>query len=371
MSTLRILHTADLHMDSPFEGLGAAKASVRRGEQRDLLGRIALLAAEERVDLVLFSGDLLDSDNTFYETGEELIRALRKIRVPVFIAPGNHDFYSERSPYARLKLPENIHIFSENEIRCVDLSAHGMRVYGAAFTERESAPLLRGFRAERTEGVYNILCLHGEVGVRDSIYDPISEDELAASGLDYAALGHVHKSSGLRRAGATWYSWPGCPEGRGFDETGEKTVNIIELDGGNCTLRRVSVASRRYEVMEADVSGVEPLLAIHTMLPDETVRDIYRIILTGETETPPDLARLRENLSEFFFELQLRDETRLRQSVWERSGDDSLRGLFLLKLRERYDAARTEEERLHIEQAARWGLAAIDNREEVVRHDDQ
>ena len=139
MKELRILHTADLHMDSPFEGLGASKASVRRGEQRDLLGRIAALAVSEQVDLVLFSGDLLDSDNTFYETGEELIRALRRISVPVFIAPGNHDFYSERSPYARLKLPENIHIFSENEIRCVDCASLGFRVYGAAFTDRRSA----------------------------------------------------------------------------------------------------------------------------------------------------------------------------------------------------------------------------------------
>ncbi len=371
MKELRILHTADLHMDSPFEGLGASKASVRRGEQRDLLGRIAALAAAEQADLVLFSGDLLDSENTFYETGEELIRALRQIRVPVFIAPGNHDFYSERSPYARLKLPENIHIFSENEIRCVDCSSLGFRVYGAAFTDRRSAPLLRGFRAEPQEGVYDILCLHGEVGVRDSIYDPISEDELAHSGVDYAALGHVHKASGLRRAGETWYSWPGCPEGRGFDETGEKTLNLIELNGKSCTLRTPSVASRRYETMEVDVSETEPLLAVHTQLPDETVRDIYRIVLTGETDAPPDLGRLYENLSEFFFELQLRDETRLRRSVWERRGDDSLRGLFLMKLRERYDAAKTDEERLHIEQAARWGLAAIDNREEVVRHDDQ
>lgn len=370
MSALRILHAADLHLDSPFEALSASKASVRRGEQRDLLGRIARLAAEEKADVVLFSGDLLDSDNTFYETGEELIRVLRQIRVPVFIAPGNHDFYSERSPYARLKLPGNIHIFSENEIRCVELPERGMRVYGAAFTERRSAPLLRGFRAERSEGVYNLLCLHGEFGVRESAYDPISEEDLALSGIDYAALGHVHKQSGLCRAGATWYGWPGCPEGRGFDETGEKFVYLVELEGENCTLRPLSVASRRYEVMEVDVSDVEPLLAIHTQLPDETVRDIYRIILRGETDTPPDLGRLHENLSEFFFELQLRDETRLRQSVWERAGDDSLRGLFLLKLRERYDAAKSGSERTHIEQAARWGLAAIDNREEVVRHDD-
>ena len=368
MKELRILHTADLHMDSPFEGLGASKASVRRGEQRDLLGRIAALAAAEQVDLVLFSGDLLDSDNTFYETGEELIRALRQIRVPVFIAPGNHDFYSERSPYARLKLPENIHIFSENEIRCVDLSELGFRVYGAAFTDHRSGPLLRGFRAERQEGVYNILCLHGEVGVRDSVYNPISEDELSRSGLDYAALGHVHKASGLCLAGSTWYSWPGCPEGRGFDETGEKTLNLIELEGGNCTLRPLSVASRRYETMEVDISETEPLLAVHTLLPDETVRDVYRIVLKGETDVPPDLNRLYENLSEFFFELQLRDETRLRQSVWDRSGEDSLRGLFLKKLREQAETASPEQRQL-IEQAARWGLAALDHREEVLTHD--
>ena len=331
--SLRILHAADLHLDSPFEGLGAGKAAIRRGEQRELLGRIAALAVSEKVDLVLFAGDLLDSDNTFYETGEELILSLQKIPVPVFISPGNHDYYSERSPYARLKLPGNIHIFTEDKITSVELPALGVRVYGAAFLDRRAAPLLRGFHAPREEGVTNLLCLHGEVGVRESAYDPISEDG-------------------------------------GFDETGEKYVDLIELDGGRCTLREISIASRRYETMDVDVSGAEPLLAIHTLLPDDTVCDVYRITLRGETDAPPDLRRLYENLSEFFFELQLRDETHLRQSVWEKAGNDSLRALFLQKLRERYDAAKTDAERLHIEQAARWGLAAIDNREEVVRHDD-
>lgn len=370
MRTLRILHAADLHLDSPFEALGASKAALRRGEQRDLLGRIADLALAEKVDLVLFAGDLLDSDNTFHETGEELIRSLSRISVPVFIAPGNHDYYSERSPYARLKLPDNIHIFSRHEIDCVELPTLGARVYGAAFTDRRSEGLLRGFHAERTEGVFNLLCLHGEVGVRDSVYDPISEEELAQSGLDYAALGHVHSSSGLRRAGATWYAWPGCAEGRGFDETGEKSVYVVELTDQGCTIEPRCVASRRYETLEVDISDAEPLLVIHTQLPDETVRDVYRIYLRGETDAPPDLTRLHENLAEFFFELQLRDETHLRADVWERAGDDSLRGLFLTKLRERYNAATTERERAHIEQAARWGLAAIDNREEVIRHDD-
>ena len=372
MSSIRILHAADLHLDSAFEALPAGKAALRRSEQRMLLQRLARLAKDERVQLVLLSGDLLDSENSYYETGEELSRCLTGIGMPVFIAPGNHDYYSMRSPWARLKLPGNVHLFTENAIRGVELPTMGIRVYGAAFNEKHSGPLLKGFTAERKPGFKNILVLHGEVGAaEDSRYDPITEDELRASNMDYAALGHIHKASGLRRAGDTWYSWPGCPEGRGFDETGEKTVNIVTLfDDGGCTLETRSVALRHYEQLSVDVTGADALLAVHTMIPDDSVRDVYRITLTGEVDEAPDLNHLRQNLSELFFELQLRDETRTRQSLWEKAGDDTLRGLFLKKLKRQYDEAPDESARREIEQAARWGLAALDNREEAVRHED-
>ena len=369
MRDLKILHAADLHLDSPFEALPAGKAAIRRKEQRELLAALAELAVREQVDLVLLSGDLLDSDNTYRETGEDLVRCLRSIPAPVFIAPGNHDYYSPKSPYARLKLPENVHVFRTGTPQGFPLHTLGVMVYGAAFTEKHAAPLLRDFSAPKREGMRNLLCIHGEVGVRDSLYDPISEEELARSGVDYAALGHIHKASGLRKAGNTWYSWPGCPEGRGFDETGEKTVNLVELKGESCTLRTVSIAQRRYEELEIDVTGTEPLLAIHTSLPDDTVCDVYRLTLTGEAETAPDLNHLHQNLDELFFELQLRDETRLRRSLWEAAEEDTLRGLFLRRLQEKLREARTEEEKRRIEQAARWGLAALDNAEEVVRHD--
>ena len=370
MRKLKILHAADLHLDSPFEGLSAGKAAIRRKEQRELLGRLADLAVTEQVDLVLLAGDLLDSANTFYETGEELIRALREIPAPVFIAPGNHDYYSGKSPYARLQLPENVHVFREQTIRSVVLPELRTRVFGAAFVEPNSRPLLEGFRCEKAEGMYNVLCMHGELGVKDSRYNAITEEQLEHSNLDYAALGHIHKASGLLRAGSTWYSWPGCPEGRGFDETGEKTVSIVTLDGPSCELRPVCIAERRYEIVKLDTAGEDPLLAIPSQLPDDTVADVYRIVLTGETDTPPDLKKLYENLSDMFFELQLRDETRLRRSVWDSAGEDTLRGLFLSRLRDRFEKAHSEEERMRVEQAARWGLAALDNAEEVAAHDD-
>ena len=368
MSAIRFLHAADLHLDSPFEGLRAGKAAVRRAEQRQLLQRLAELVQREELQLVLLPGDLLDSDLSYAETGEALCACLRQMAVPVFIAPGNHDWYSAHSPYARLPLPENVHVFTKNEIESVALPGLGVRVYGAAYTGRESPPLLSGFRAEGGDGLLNLLCLHAEVTKQPSPYAPIREEELALSGLHYAALGHVHKANGLQKAGGTWYSWPGCPEGRGFDECGEKTVSIVELDETVCRLRQVSVALRRYEKLLVNVTGTDPLLAVHSQLPDDTARDIYRIVLCGEVDTPPDLQRLQLNMSELFYALQLRDETRLRRSVWDRAGEDSLRGLFLKKLREEAEGASPERRQL-IEQAARWGLAALDHREEVLTHD--
>lgn len=371
MNEIKILHCADMHLDSPFEGLASGKASLRRREQRELLRRLVELALSEKVDLMLLSGDLLDSDNTYYETGEELNQCLRGLSIPVFIAPGNHDYYSPKSPYARLKLPSNVYVFNKSEMEYLPLPQLGVRVYGAAFTEKRSGALLHGFTAEREEGTMNILCIHGEVGVKDSNYNPISIEDIENSGMDYIALGHIHKASGLLKAGETWYSWPGCPEGRGFDETGEKTVNIIKLSAEKCELETRSIAARRYESVKLDVTGIDPLLAIHTSLPDDTMQDIYRITLTGEAEGNFDINRLHSNLEEMFFELQIRDETRMFRGLWDYAGEDSLRGLFLKKLKEEYDSVKDEKQKNTIEQAARWGLAALDNMEEVVRHDNQ
>ena len=91
MRSIKIIHAADFHLDSPYQALSAAKAAVRREEQRELLAALAALAADESADLMLLSGDLLDSGNTYYETGEELIRGLAGVPCPVPLLPtGTH-----------------------------------------------------------------------------------------------------------------------------------------------------------------------------------------------------------------------------------------------------------------------------------------
>ena len=82
MNEIKLLHAADLHLDSPFEGLGGEKAMRRRAEQRQLLYGIAQLAERESADMILLAGDLLDSDTAYAETAEDIAKAFGSLGIP-------------------------------------------------------------------------------------------------------------------------------------------------------------------------------------------------------------------------------------------------------------------------------------------------
>lgn len=363
---IRILHAADLHLDSPFQAMSRDKAAQRRGEQRALLGRMAALVRDYEADVVLLAGDLFDADTHYSETARLLEQTLPDMGVPVFFAPGNHDWYGPRSPWTRLELGENVHIFTEESIQCVDLPELNARVWGAAFIGPRRRPPLAGFHAERRGDTVDVMVLHGEVGDPSSPYGAVSEADMAGSGMDYVALGHAHAFSGLRRAGKTFYAWPGCPEGRGFDETGEKGVLLADVGQDSCEVKFIGLGGRRYEVLRVDLTDSRShAAAVENAVGRDASRDIYRVVLTGSPETPPDLAALQSALEGRFFALELRDETRLRRDVWDGREVLSLRGLYLSKLWQRYEAAGSDEERAEIELAARYGLRALENGEEI------
>ena len=169
---LKLIHAADLHLDSPFSGLSPEQAQRRRGEQRRTLTRLADLARERNADAVLLSGDLLDGARTYRETVQALSAALAETGCPVFIAPGNHDFYESRSPYAAVTWPENVHIFTSGQVEGVELPEKNCVIHGAAFCapRLEHSPLV-GFSAPK-DGNVHLMALHGEVD-SDSGYGPI------------------------------------------------------------------------------------------------------------------------------------------------------------------------------------------------------
>lgn len=359
---LKLIHAADLHLDSPFSGLSPEQAQRRRGEQRRTLTRLADLARERNADAVLLSGDLLDGARTYRETVQALSAALAETGCPVFIAPGNHDFYESRSPYAAVTWPENVHIFTSGQVEGVELPGKNCVIYGAAFCapQAERSPL-EGFRVPE-DGKLHVMTLHGDVE-GGGAYGPISRTDIAASGLDYLALGHVHRCSGLQREGATFWAYPGCIEGRGFDELGEKGALYIELEGHSCRAEFVPLCLRKYEILTVDLTGQQDARrALLAALPGDTARDTYRIVFTGERGCPLELSELERELSPDFYGLSLRDKTRPARELWARMGEDTLTGLFLQEMSRRC-AQTPDDDALAL--AVRFGLAALEGGEDV------
>ena len=361
---IKLIHGADFHLDSPFSGLDPAQAAQRRQEQRELLSRLARLSRDRQADLVLLSGDLVDGRQTYRETAQALSQTLGEIPCPVLIAPGNHDPYTAKSLYAALDWPDNVHLFSTEELQNVEFPALRCVVYGSAFTSpRRGDDPLAGVQVQGPEDWVKLAVLHGEVeGAGD--YAPIAKSSIAGSGLDYLALGHIHQYSGLQREGNTFWAYPGCPEGRGFDETGDKGVLYVEAEPGACKAEFVPLCRRRYRIIQADVTGVQDVLsAAQTALTPDVQEDICRLIFTGERGAEGlDLGRLAEQLSGRCYALTLRDRTRAGRDVWGRMEEDGLTGLFLRAMAARCQAQPDSD---MLQQAVRFGLAALENGEDI------
>ena len=362
---LRFLHAADFHLDSAFAALAPQQSATRRRESRELLFHLADYVNQHEIDLVLLAGDLFDSANSFRDTAEQLSAALGQMHAQIVIAPGNHDWYGPGSPWSSVSWPANVHIFKESTLSAIDFPQWNLTVHGTAFTSpRQEASLLTGFQAP-DDGRLHMGLLHGDFDTADSPYCPVSREDAARSHLRYLALGHIHKRSQPILCGQTSVAWPGCIEGRGFDELGEKGFYEGTLsDEGSVSLQFVPFARHRYEILEADITGRDPVSAIEAALPAETAMHLYRIILTGEiSESGIDPAALQESLSDRFYALEIRDRTHIAQDIWARAEEDSLRGLFLRDLKQKYHAAASDAERAAISAAARFGLAALDHRD--------
>ena len=357
---IKLLHAADLHLDSPFSGLSPEQAAARRKEQRELPAKLAELCRIHGCDALLLAGDVFDGESVAPETVEALLAAFAACPCPVLLAPGNHDPLSAASPYRTERWPVNVHIFASRAISPVELPEQHCRVFGAGFESAYESGLLGGFSAPQ-DGWVNVMVLHGDALNPNSPYNAVTKEQIAASGLRYLALGHIHQASGLLRAGHTAYAWPGCAMGRGFDELGQKGAYLGEVSDSGVRLDFLPLHGRSYEILRVE-AGDDALAAVTAALPEDTQNDIYRVILTGEAE-PVETAALQAALAPRFYALTIRDETRPRRALWEGAEEDTLRGLFLQALKAQYDAAENESDRHMIALAARCGCAAMDGRE--------
>jgi DNA repair exonuclease SbcCD nuclease subunit len=204
--SLRVLHTADVHLES--DGYGDARQrDAHRQRERRLFGRIVDRALADDVDLVLIAGDLFDHNRVPDEAVAFVRAELDRLRQPVVILPGNHDALCANSIYDRHDFTAgapHVQVISRLEGQTIDLPALDAVVWGRAMEEHEPGFRPLAHLPGRAEGRWCLAMAHGffsETGERPERSSPIFADEIGDSGWDYVALGHCHARMDVSRGG--------------------------------------------------------------------------------------------------------------------------------------------------------------------------
>ena len=352
---MKILHSADWHLDAPMTGYSDAQTEVLRRELRKIPEKIAKLCLAENCDLLILAGDLFDGAYT-RESLTAVRTALKSVQIPVIITPGNHDFCGGNSPYETEEWPSNVHIFTQPKLETLSLPELDCRIYGAGYSSMDCPGLLKDFRAEGDER-WHIGVLHGDPASASSPYCPVTKAQIQEAGLDYLAMGHIHKG-GSYRTGEALCAWPGCPMGRGFDELGAKGVIIAQLTDG-ISANFVPLDTPRFYDEEVEV-GDDPAASVATLLPAVDSSDFYRITLTGYS-SGVDISAIQRAFAHIP-NLELRDETLPEMDLWSSIGEDTLEGVYFGLL---HDATESQSEtiRRRAQLAARISRRILDNQE--------
>ncbi|WP_246576138.1 metallophosphoesterase family protein [Actinospica durhamensis] len=261
---MRLLHAADLHVDSPLRGLSAydgAPVEAIRSATRHAVGNLVQLALTQGVDAVLLAGDIYDGDWPDYNTGlffRNQMQRLGEAGVNVYLVSGNHDAASQIT--RKLSLPGNVREFSKHNAETLEDEALGLAVHGQGYAVRDVTDnLAMNYPAPRA-GLFNVGLLHTALNGREghARYAPCTVEQLQARGYDYWALGHVHTHEVV--AADPHVVFPGNVQGRHAKETGRKGCVLIDVGSdGRASLDFRDLDVVRWEHLEVDASDATDL----------------------------------------------------------------------------------------------------------------
>ncbi|MBQ0125894.1 MAG: DNA repair exonuclease [Clostridiales bacterium] len=369
---VKILHAADIHLDAPFSLYDVQKAQVRKSELRGTFTSLMMYAKMEKFDIVLLPGDIFDTGFATRETLNLMVsQFVQNPDCRFVIAPGNHDPLGPKSPYRKVEFPDNVYIFTSDDVTVFSFDDIGVDVYGWAFTDsvKTDNPLRHG-KLALNETKLNILCAHADITNQNSDNCPISESDIAASGFDYVALGHIHAGGEIKKAGRTFYAYSGCLEGRSFDECGTKGAIICKAEkmrgGAEISFAQKRFSRRRYEKIEIDASGAETTDDVVAKIKSAVLakglgEDTLLRVKIGGVVSPSfklDKTKLDEKAFGVFY-FEYKDCTVPLLDYSELAGDITIRGAFFRELLPKLKSENEEERRIAAA-ALRYGLAALE-----------
>ena len=265
---IKILHTADVHLDSPLRSLALRNVDLRdtvAAASRAAFSRLIDFALSEQVAALLIAGDLFDGKERSARTGAFLTTELDRLRlvgIKVFYIKGNHD--AENPITGTLDLPDNVHVFDARggKVKLAD----DVWIHGVSFAERHAADSLLPRFKEPVEGAVNIAMLHSSLAGAPGhdIYAPCSVADLVGMGFDYWALGHIHKRQ--VHSEAPWVIMPGIPQGRDIGEAGSKSASLLKIENGAIDVVEVPTSVVDFIQTTLDVTEAENDDALRAML---------------------------------------------------------------------------------------------------------
>ena len=290
---VRVALMSDVHLDSPFAWAKPEVARKRRQALRDALANGIRLALDLRVDVICCGGDLFEQDRVSPDTAQFLRVLFESAQpIPIFIAPGNHDWLGPKSLYRRIRWSSNVHIFEQRQLVPVTIT-DGLTLWGAAHQAPAGAPdFLEGFTVDR--GGVHVGLFHGseqgcfpteEQGKQP--YAPFRASEIEKSGLHFALLGHYHAPRDEK-----CFTYPGNPEPLTFGEAGQRGVVIAAIShDGLVTTERHSVAVSNVFDVSIAVDGCTSKQEIRSCVAGalENWRGYARVTLTGEMAPEIDI----------------------------------------------------------------------------------
>lgn len=367
MKTVKILHCADIHIGAAESFLKTA-AQSRRIETLLTFERIIDMAISEKVELIALAGDIFDSNSIKESFVNSVLSKIAESNIPTVFAAGNHDPLNNESPFKTRELPQNLFVLDITD-DCITFEDLGVKVYGRSF---ESA-FLKGtaaFSIKPSPDYINIMVQHGDLcSDLNSDYNAITPAFVKKSGMDYIALGHIHKRTPVGKIENTSFAYCGCPEGQGFDELDQKGVYIGNIGRGICELEFVAVSKRQHILHKQDISGISSsqeivsavLSSLEAAYGEGFCDNLYKIELVGSVtpDTIPDLAEITARLHEKLYFAKCKDNTEFASGLDILANETSLKGLFVAEMLKKLEAASEQEQPL-INEALKLGLKAFD-----------
>lgn len=356
--TIRLLHTADLHLDRPLLYLGDQR-KTRRQELLGTVTKLVDLALALSVDAVLICGDLFDgtrADSAPWVRIEFERLAIQDIYV--LIVPGNHDPLPACQAYT-YGWPDNVHVFQAGGWSTFD-RIPGVTFYGLPFqAQNQGERVLQGFKRAECPG-WHVGLLHGQVqlaSIQAEDYQPVTAEDIAGCGLDYLALGHYHRFLDCTR-GSTRAYYPGSPHRLDFTPGISPQVLLVTLDATtSIQVEPVPLPDRPFLTWEFNVAQPENIYRQLRLSQDP--RACARLKLVGQTEASVAslVADLREKFQSAYFSLVIEDQTQM--AITDGDSASTIIGVFKRRIEERLAKCSDEAERRRLQLAYYYGLAAL------------